>query len=90
MPRQIEGILWLTSVISLLVAALAPARSYLLVLVAVVWVGATAVVIPLHFFRAWRRLGSVSNRGEYALWVGFETLFAAGLVAGFVLTVSSR
>jgi hypothetical protein len=90
MRRHMEGILWLTMLVSLYFAALTPAKSHLLVLIAIVWVGATVVVVPLHFFRAWRRLGSVPNRREYALWVGLETLFAVGLAAGFVSCVTSR
>ena len=88
--RHLEGVLWLTVFISLYLAALTPVRSGLLILITVIWGGATAVVVPLHFVRAWRRLDLVPNRREYALWVGLETLFAVGLVAGFVSMVTAR
>ncbi|MBZ5630544.1 MAG: hypothetical protein LAO06_16925 [Acidobacteriia bacterium] len=43
-----------------------------------------AIVIPLHFYRAWRKLATVPNRTGYALWVLFETMFAAAVMALFV------
>jgi apolipoprotein N-acyltransferase len=89
MRRRVESVLWLTTPISIMLAAVTSAKIPLMVLGALC-VGATLVVVPLHFFRAWRRLGSVPNRREYAVWVGLETLFVAGLAAGFVSCVVSR
>lgn len=89
MRRHVEGMLWITVPVSLILAAGTSAKILLIVL-GIVALGATAVVIPLHFFRAWRRLGSVPNRREYAVWVGLETLFAVSLVAGLVFTLSSH
>jgi hypothetical protein len=46
----------------------------------------TVTVVPLHFIRAWRKLGAVPNKGQYAAWVGFETVCTAALVGGPGLT----
>lgn len=86
MWRHIEGTLWLVSLISLALAAQTFAVPYLK-LIAVVWAVATITVVPLHFWRAWRRLSAVPNKHEYALCVGVETLLAAGLAVVFVLGV---
>lgn len=74
----------MTSLLSLALAALRFAQPYLKV-IAVVWAGASVTVVPLHFWRAWRRLSTVPNKYEYALWTGLETLFAGGLAGVFLL-----
>ena len=79
MWERVEGMLWALAFGCPLLAAQLSARALLMV-VAVVWFAAIALVIPLHFYTAWRRLISVPNQREYAFWVGLETLFAAGLV----------
>jgi hypothetical protein len=78
--------LWIVSFGSLLLAAYVPGRSSLL-LIAVVWLGTTVAVIPLHFFRAWRKFRSVPNKGEYACWVGIETLGTCAFVVCALGTV---
>jgi hypothetical protein len=75
--------LWLAAPVSLILAAMTSARIPLILLSAI-GVGAPAAAVPLYFFRAWRRVGSVPNRREYIVWVGIETLIALGLIAGFV------
>ncbi len=89
MKRHIEGILWAVSFLSLIVAAMITNRWFLFI-VAVVWLLSTFIVIPLHFYRAWRRWPEVTNKRQYATWVGFETLAAMVLIGLFVYSVSSR
>jgi hypothetical protein len=89
MKRHIEGMLWAVSFLSLMVASMTTNRAFLVVIV-IVWVLSTGVVIPLHFVRAWRRWPKVPNKGQYAVWVGFETFATVTLIALFVYSVSSH
>ncbi len=89
MKRYAEGLLWAISILSLLAAAQVNARPYLLA-IAIVWIASTATVIPLHFYRAWRRWREVPNRREYAAWIGIETLATMVLIGLFVYSFSSR
>ncbi len=73
-----------------LVLAAQTASRVLLALIAIICLSSLVVVIPLHFWRAWRRVFVVPNRSEYAVWVGLETLFAVALVSGCVYMVSAR
>jgi len=79
MRRHVEGTLWLTAVVSFMLAGMTSTETSL-ILLGVLGLGATVAVVPLHFFRAWSRLGSAPNQREYCLWVSFETLCALGLV----------
>jgi len=81
MKRHVEGILWGTVVALPYIAALCDFGHHAFMAIAVVWLATTAVVIPLHFYRAWKRAPRVQNRREYAAWVGFETLAVAALIA---------
>jgi hypothetical protein len=81
--KHLEGILWLTTFSSLLLAAQISDRAYLMV-IAGIFVASTVIVVPLHFFRASGRLRSVPNKRAYAFWVGLETLFAGSLIFAFV------
>lgn len=76
---SIEGLLWSVSVVCLFFAAIL-LRPVALVF-AVAWLVTAAIVIPLHFYRAWRKLATVPDRTGYALRVLFETMFAAAAVA---------
>jgi hypothetical protein len=89
MKRHIEGVFWSLSVGILLIANFVSSRPFGLVL-AVTWVVCTMIVIPLHFYRAWRRFTHVSNRREYATWVGFETAATAVLLFVGIYSVVSR
>jgi hypothetical protein len=80
MKRHIEGVLWALSIGTLFIAGFGPPRPFLLI-VAIAWFASTAAVIPLHFYRAWKRWAHVSNKREYAAWVGFETVGAAILIS---------
>jgi hypothetical protein len=83
--KHLEGVLWLTAFGSLVLAAQASTRAYLMV-IAGIFVISTAIVLPLHFFVAWRRLRTIPNKRSYAFWVGLESLFAGGLVIAVVLS----
>jgi hypothetical protein len=86
---RVEGTLWLVSFVSLIVAALTTTRACLLV-IAIVWLLSSVTVIPLHFYKAWRRRREAPNEREYAAWVGFETLATIAFVGLFIYSVSSR
>ena len=79
MKRHIEVILWAFALLLPLLANFGSSRLYL-GLIAVVWLAATSTVVPLHFYRAWKKWESVPNRKEYAAWVGFETLATCGFI----------
>jgi hypothetical protein len=89
MKRHIEGILWAVSFLSLIVAAMTTNRRFLLI-IAVVSLFSTVIVIPLHFYKAWQRWPEVSNKRQYATWVGFEALAAMALIGLFLYSASSR
>jgi hypothetical protein len=89
MKQQVEGMLWVVSFLSLIVAAMTTGKSYLMVL-AVIWIVSSMLVIPLHFYKAWRRLSQVANKRQYAAWVGFETIATVAFIALFVCAVFSR
>lgn len=88
MRQHLEGILWTIAFGGLLWASVTSLKVLLLGL-GVVSGSSLMVVVPLHFYRAWRRASSVPNQCEYAVWVGLETLFALGLVSGCVYMVSA-
>ena len=89
MKRHVEGMLWVVSFLSLIVAAMTTDKSYLMAL-AVLWVVSSMIVIPLHFYKARRRLSQVVNKRQYAAWFGFETIAAVAFIGLFVCSVFSR
>ncbi len=89
MRNHTEGILW-TAVLGLPLLVTQISAREILLLLAVVWVAAVTVVIPLHFYKAWRRYNSLPNKRQYAVWVGVETLFAVGLLGSFGYVVLAR
>jgi len=89
MKRHIEGILRLASFLSLVVAGTVTTKTSLMIM-ASVWIASSVVVIPFHFYKAWRRWTEVPNRRQYAVWVGFETLAAVVLLGLLVYTVASN
>jgi hypothetical protein len=82
MRNHTEGILW-TAVLGLPLLVTQISAREILLLLAVVWVASVAVVIPLHFYKAWRKYNFIPNKRQYAVWVGAETLFAVGLLGSF-------
>jgi hypothetical protein len=88
MKRHAEGLLWFASFGCLYAAALTSSKVYL-PLIAVVW-ATTMTVVPLHFIRAWRKLGAVPNKTQYAAWVGLQTACTAALVCGFFYVMVSQ
>ncbi len=89
MKRHLEGLLWALSVCALFAASSGSSRSLLIVL-GFLWLASTAIVIPVHFYRAWKKLARVPNRSEYAVWVGFETVAAVILVSLGIYGAISR
>jgi hypothetical protein len=89
MRNHTEGILW-TAVLGLPLLVTQISAKEILLLFAVVWVAAIMMVIPLHFYKAWRRYNSVPNKREYAVWVGVETLFTPGLLGSIGYVVLAR
>ena len=39
----------------------------------IVWLSLTAVALGVYFFRAWKRLPLVPNKGVYTAWLSFQT-----------------
>jgi hypothetical protein len=89
MKGHVEGVLWPLSIATLLVAGLGRSRLLLLIL-AILWAVSTSIVIPVHFYRAWKRWERVSNRRDYATWVGFETVTAIVLISLGIYAVISK
>ena len=49
----------------------------------IAWLSLTAVALVLYFYRAWKRLPLVPNKGAYAAWLSFQTacvITAVGLL----------
>jgi hypothetical protein len=46
----------------------------------IVWLLLTAVALGVYFFRAWKRLPLVPNKGVYAVWLSFQTACAIAAV----------
>jgi len=65
MKHHVESMLWVVSFVSLIVAAMTTTRTYL-ALLACIWVLSSVVVIPLHFYKAWRRWPNAPNKRHYA------------------------
>ena len=89
MKHHVEGMLWVVSFLSLIVAAITTSKSYLMVL-AVLWIIPSMIVIPLHFYKAWRRLSQVANKRQYAAWVGFETMATVAFIGLFLCSIFSH
>ena len=53
-----------------------------------IWFLYTAIAVPLYFYRAWRRLPTIPDKGAYATWLGFETLVVVSLLATMVYALS--
>jgi hypothetical protein len=89
MKRHAEGLLWFAW-FGCLYAAASTSSTVYLPFIAVVRAVTTVAVVPLHFIRAWRKLGAAPSKTQYAAWVGFETICAVALVGGFVYMVVSH
>jgi hypothetical protein len=89
MKRHIEGGRGALSIGTLFVAGFGSFHLLLLIL-AVVWVASTMIVIPLHFYRVWKKWARVSNRREYTAWVGFETAATVALIWLGIYSAISR
>jgi hypothetical protein len=89
MRKHTEAALWMVVFgLPLLVTQISATK--LKMMVGALWLASIVLVVPLHFCKAWQRFGSVPNKREYALWVGLETIFAAGLLGSFGYAVLAR
>lgn len=79
MWRNVEGSLWFIVLASFVLAGSASSTA-LLTAFGIAAAGATLIVVPLHFFEAWRKVRVVPNKREYVLWVGFETVCACAFL----------
>ncbi len=56
-------------------------RSYLLMAILFLL---SVVALFLYFYRAWKRVGAVSNKAAYIAWLSIESAFALAAVTGIV------
>ena len=89
MGKRLEDMLWLAALGGLIGATQTSSRA-LLAVIGFAVVTSLAAAIPLHFWRAWRKFGSVPNRRAYAVWVGLESLFTIAFISGCVYMVAAR
>lgn len=89
LTKHFEDLFWSVALIFPILAAIVIERR-MLPAIALAWILAIFIVVPLHFWRAWRRLRTVPNKTQYATWVGFETLCVLALIAVSVYGVMSR
>ena len=85
---SIEGLLWFACVLSLFVGAIL-LRPITLAF-ALIWIVVTAIVVPLHLYKAWRKLAAVPNPREYAVSVLLETIFATAVIAEALDIIQKR
>ena len=88
MWRHTEGTLWLIALASFVLAGVVSSRAFLIAL-GIAGVGAALASVPLHFFKAWRKVSAVPNKREYGLWLGFETICACGFFLCVVWAIRS-
>jgi hypothetical protein len=79
MKTHFEGFLWTVLFLSLIVAGMTTSKFCLMVL-AVIWILSSTIAIPLHFYKAWRRLRQVPNQRQYGVWVGFESIATVAFI----------
>jgi hypothetical protein len=60
------------------------AVAYPIILLTAVWFLLTVVALFVYFYRAWKRVGAVSNKAAYIAWLSIESTFALVAVAGIV------
>jgi hypothetical protein len=49
-----------------------------------IWFLLSVVALFIYLYRAWRRVGAVSNKAAYIAWLSIESAFALAAVAGIV------
>jgi hypothetical protein len=57
---------------------------YPIILLMAMWFLLSVVALFFYFYRAWRRVGAVSNKAAYIAWLSIESMFALAAVAGIV------
>lgn len=49
-----------------------------------VWLLMSVVALGFYFYKGWRRVPLVPNKGMYITWMSFESLCALGILGGLV------
>jgi hypothetical protein len=57
--------------------------AYPIIVLLAIWFLLLVVALFIYLYRAWRRVGAVSNKAAFA-WLGIESAFALAAVAGIV------
>jgi hypothetical protein len=57
--------------------------AYPIIVLLAIWFLLSVVALFIYLYRAWRRVGAVSNKAAFA-WLGIESAFALAAVAGIV------
>ena len=60
------------------------AVAYPVILLMAVWFLLSVLALFFYFYRAWKRIGAVSNKVGYIAWLSIESAFALAAVAGVV------
>jgi hypothetical protein len=55
-----------------------------IILLLAIWFLLSVVALLFYFYRAWRRVGGVSNKAVYIAWLSIESALALAAVAGIV------
>jgi hypothetical protein len=58
--------------------------AYPIIVLLAIWFLLSVVALSLYLYRAWRRVGAVSNKGAYIACLSIESAFALAAVAGIV------
>ena len=58
--------------------------AYPIILLLAIWFLLSVVAVFFYLYRAWRRIGDVSNKVAYIAWLSIESAFALAAVAGIV------
>ena len=58
--------------------------AYPIIVLLAIWFLLSVVALFIYLYRAWRRVGAVSNKAPYIAWLSIESAFALAAVAGIV------
>ena len=58
--------------------------AYPMIVLLAIWFLLSVVALFIYLYRAWRRVGAVSNIAAYIAWLSIESAFALAAVAGVV------
>jgi hypothetical protein len=60
------------------------AVAYPIILFMAIWFLLSVVALFFYFYKAWKRVGAVSNKAAYIAWLSIESAFALAAVTGIV------